>query len=171
MPWWSSWGSTMGLPGLKPIVTQFYHRMALNTSPCKEVCTVEGFLLLLSPCPGKMAKCSPSSKSNPKCHHLLQGALLSLSGQKSLLLMPLVISHFPAPLWLVINLTYFLYQIIHSCGQKPCFISTPELSKVPGFFVKRLINICGKGKSEEWREDALVYRLELVFFFTFINKG
>lgn len=121
----------MGLPGLKPIITQFYYRTALNTSPRTEVCTVEGFLLSL---PWEDGQMLAILQVQSQCHQLLQGALLGLSGQKSLLLLvPLVISHFPAPLRLVINLTYFLYQIRHSCGQKPCFISTPELSKVPGF--------------------------------------
>lgn len=68
----------------------------------------QGFLLLLSPWPGDRLfhwiQWLKSFKSNPKCYHLLQGAFLSLSGQKSLLLMSLVIGHFLAPLWLQMSL-------------------------------------------------------------------
>lgn len=70
--------------GLKPIITHFYHWVSLNTSLCKEVCAVQGFLLLSSPCPGgrpfhrvPMAECQPY-----RCHPV-PGATASFQAPSS----------------------------------------------------------------------------------------
>lgn len=81
---WSSEGSIIGQPGLKPIITQFYPWVYLKTSPHKEVFTVEVYfcssLHVLGVDPSTRFQW-PNASHPPvqsQGHHPLQGALISL---------------------------------------------------------------------------------------------
>ena len=163
----------LGRPGSDYSIAQFYCWMSLNRSPLSPQGGVQcaGFPPAdLSPPWGRRfyqapgSKCQPSSKSKSKSPHRLQGALSSLCSQKSVLLLILcVISHFPAMWWFLMGLTYFLHHTMNSQGRKPCYVTASYNLAKSLASARRLINICGRRKIQESREDVLL--------FTFTNKG
>lgn len=160
---------SLGWPGSDYHMAQFYCWLALNRSPHRGVQCV-GFPPADLSLPwgrrfyqAPVSKCQPSSKSSPNSPHHLQGALSSLCSRKSVLLIFCVISHFPAVWWFLMDPTYFLHRTMNSQGRKPCYVAAPYNLAKSLASARGLINIYGRRKIQESREDALL--------FTFTNKG
>lgn len=159
---------SLGWPGSDYHMAQFYCWLALNRSPHRGVQCV-GFPPADLSLPwgrrfyqAPVSKCQPSSKSSPNSPHHLQGALSSLCSRKSVLL---IFCYQSLPSRVMILDGPDLLPASHNelPGRKPCYVAAPYNLAKSLASARGLINIYGRRKIQESREDALL--------FTFTNKG